>query len=175
MAAAGYRISQGMRALLASCRPVDLALATQHLDAAQLALFQRLGRSEQLHSLNVLRDILTQETATPPELAQAALLHDVGKCRARLAIWQKALGVVVHRLMPQRFARWSADDTRRGWRLPFVVYAHHPAWGAAELAAIDSPQAVQWLVAHHADDPESWRDHPLYAQLCRLQQADDRN
>jgi HD domain len=169
------RIRQGVRALLAFGYPVDYGLAEQYLSARQMVLFCQMGRSEQLHSLNVLRSVLAQSAQTPSELAVGALLHDVGKGRYRLAVWQKTVAVLVKHLLPGLNARLAAHDTLTLWNAPFVVRQWHPRWSAELLAGADSAAAVVWLAEHHADAAEQWREHPDYPLLVRLQKADDEN
>lgn len=171
---AAYRIRQGVRALFAFARPIDRALAAEYLTPPLLALFDQMRRAEQQHSLNVLRSLLAQGQ-TPSDLAVAALLHDVGKIRYPLAVWQKTVAVLVRAFLPTLFRRLSEGDPRPFWRRAFVVYVQHPAWsGDLITQAGGSPDAV-WLVTHHADDVEQWRDHALYPLLKRLQMADDAN
>lgn len=169
------RIKQGVRALVAFARPADFSLAEAYLTPAQLAHFQRLDRSEQHHSLNVLRDVLAQGGDTPHDLAVAALLHDIGKTRYRLAVWQRTLAVLVKKVAPRLEARWSMEGDVTFWRKPFIVRRHHPAWGADILQACGGTARAIWLVAHHAEDPARWQDHPHHALLMRLQAADDKN
>ncbi len=169
-----HRLRQGLRALFAFARPVDLDLAARYLTPEQVALFQRMRRGERLHSLNVLRALLAQGD-TPPDLAVAALLHDVGKSRYPLALWQKSIAVLVRAFNPALFERLSRGDPRRWWQRPYAVYVQHPAWSAELLAQTYASDTALWLVAHHADAAERWRDHDLYPLLQRLQTADDTN
>ena len=169
-----YRIRQGLRALFVFAHPVDAALASDYLSAPLLALFRQMRPADQLHSVNVLHTVLAQGE-TPASLATAALLHDVGKSRYPLAVWQKTLTVLVRAFIPSLSDRWSAGDARHFWHRPFVVYAQHPRWSADLIRmAGASPDAI-WLAEHHADDAELWHDHPLYTVLKRLQAADDAN
>ena len=168
------RLRQGLRALFAFMQPVDLALAAETLTPEQLALFQRMWRGEQLHSLNVLRMVMAQSSA-PDSLAIAALLHDVGKTRYPLRLWQKTAAVLVRAFAPATFERLSKGDPRRALERPFVVYVQHPAWSAELLAQTGASEAAVWLVAHHADNPDSLPDSDLIPLLKRLQQADDAN
>lgn len=170
-----YRLRQGGRALFAFAQPVDAALARQTLSPAQFVLFCRLSRSEQLHSLNVLRSVLAQAAHTPHDLAAAALLHDVGKSRYRLATWQKTLGVLIKKFAPALYKRWSQDDRLTFWRAPFVIKRHHAAWGADMLRAMDTPPRVVWLVQHHDKRLDKYADHPDAPLLARLKAADDAN
>lgn len=173
--AASNRIRQGVRALLAFSQPVDFDLAASYLTDAQMDHFRQMSRTVQLHSLNVLRDILKQETRTPQDLAVAALLHDVGKARYHLAVWQKTLVVLVRKFAPNLYARWSAAETLTYWRAPFVVAEYHPRWSAAVLRETGASERAIWLAEHHQDTAAQWREHPHYALLVRLQRADDLN
>jgi len=168
------RVRQGMRALLAFSQPVDDALAAEYLTPKLMALFKQMRRSEQLHSLQVLRAVLAQGPA-PLDLAVAALLHDVGKSRYPLALWQKTLAVLVHTFTPALFDRWSAADARSLCR-PFVVYAHHPAWSAEMLTQAGASETAVWLVAHHQETSgDNSADFAAIHLLKRLQAADDAN
>jgi hypothetical protein len=171
---AAYRISQALRALVAFSQPVEREVAAQYLSPELLALFDGMRRSEQLHGLNVLRSVLAQGQ-TPRDLAVAALLHDVGKTRYTVRIWQKTLAVAVQTLAPGLYARLSQGDPAQWWLRPFAVKAQHPVWGAEMLARAGTSDTAVWLVAHHQDEPTQWTNHPSFHLLQRLQQADDAN
>ena len=173
--AAANRIRQGLRALTAFTRPVEYALAARYLTPAEMTLFRAMSRGEQLHSLNVLRDVLKQDVHTPRELAVAALLHDCGKARYKMSVSQKTLVVLVRKLLPGRYIRWSHHNQLSGWQAPFVVAEQHPIWSADMLADADADDSAIWLARQHQDDAENWREHPHYPLLQRLQEADDLN
>ena len=172
--AATQRLRQGIRALLAFSRPVDTALAAEYLSPALMTCFEQMRRSEQLHSLNVLRGTLVQGS-TPPDLAIAALLHDVGKSRYPFPTWQKTLVVLIKTFTPRLFQRLSQGSEKNFWQRPFVLSKHHPAWSAQIVAAAGAPECAVWLVAHHADSLSRWADHSYLHLLERLKQADDTN
>jgi hypothetical protein len=170
-----YRLRQGGRALLAFAQPVDRGLVQQTLSPTHQTLFFALARAEQLHSLNVLRDVLAQEPHTPHDLAAAALLHDCGKSRCALATWQKTLAVLVRAFLPTLARRLSQEDRLTFWRAPFVVRKYHPKWGAQLLEGTGASPRLIWLVEHHADSADQWAAHPDINLLKRLQKADDAN
>ena len=171
-----HRLRQGLRALFAFARPVDDTLAAHYLTPPEFALFKSMRRGEQLHSLNVLRAVLAQGD-TPPDLAVAALLHDVGKSRYPLAVWQKTAAVLVRAFAPAQFRRLSQRDSLGFWSRPFAVSVQHPQWSAEMLAQAGASAAAIWLVAHHQDAspnaPEQGSDR--VSLLKRLQSADDAN
>jgi hypothetical protein len=173
--AAAQRLKQGLRALLAFSRPVDWDLARTTLSPELLTLFQRLKRSEQLHSLNVLRGVLAQGDA-PHDLCVAALLHDVGKTRYPLAVWQKTFAVLLRAFAPALFKRWSTTGSPANpLQRPCIVSVQHPAWSAEMVAEIGASETAIWLIAQHSEPAERWAQHPATPLLRRLQQADDVN
>ncbi len=168
------RVRQGLRALFAFSQPIDLDLAAQVLSPPLLALFRQMSRSEQLHSLNVHHDVLAQG-ATPRDLATAALLHDVGKSRYPIRIWQKTLVVLVRAGQPGLFQRWSQGSPNNIIQRPFVVNIHHPEWSAEMIREAGASEIAVWLVRNHADHSTEIASHPNADLLRRLQQADDAN
>ena len=170
------RFRQGVRALFAFATPVDIELAAQYLNERQLQHFQAMSRSEQLHSLNVLRTLLAQGNDVPHDLSVAALMHDVGKSRYHLWVWQKTIAVLVKKFLPVLSQRLSRDTgTLYFWNAPFVVRQHHPRWSGDILRQCNSTETAIWLAEHHQEQASDWRDYPHYELLVRLQAADNAN
>jgi len=169
-----YRLQQGLRALLAFSQPVDWALVERYLSTRLLTLFRQMDRGEQLHSLGVLRIVLAQGD-TPPDLAVAALLHDVGKSRYPIGVAQKTLAVLVRAVVPSAYMRWSKGNPLNLWERPFVVYEQHPQWSAELLREAGASEMACWLAAHHAEPLETARTPTQLEWLKRLKQADDQN
>ncbi len=169
-----YRLQQGLRALFAFSQDVDWALAERYLSPPLLELFRQMDRGEQLHSLAVLRDVLAQG-GTPTDLAVVALLHDVGKSRYPINVWQKTWVVIVRTMLPSLYYRWSKGSPLNLWQRPFVVYEQHPLWSAELLRSAGASEAACWLAAHHAIKGEVAPTLIQSEWLKRLQQADDQN
>ena len=155
--------------------PPDQALARLYLTDCEFAAFRTLSRGEQLHSLNVLRSVLAAAANPPRELTAAALLHDVGKSRRRLAVWQKTLVVLAQSMAPGLCQRLSREDLSGAWRIPFIVQRHHPKWGGEILRACGSDSQLIWLVENHQAEATAHQAHPAYALLKELQAADNAN
>jgi hypothetical protein len=132
-----------------------------------------MRRSEQQHSLNVLRT-LRERGYDHPSLMVAALLHDVGKSRASFHLWDRVIVVLAKAIVPDYVRRWGQAEPA-GWRRPFAVSIQHPKWSAelAEKAGAD-PLAVE-LISTHADRMDREPDTLAEKLLAALQAADDAN
>jgi hypothetical protein len=161
-----YRTRQFWNALPVPRKPVETSALLPHISPTQITLFRRMQRSEQTHALHVL-NLLKAAGQTAPDLLSAALLHDVGKVLFPLSLFDRVLIVLGKAFFPRQTRRWS-KGTPEKYRLPFVVAARHPEWGA-DLAgqAGASPRTME-LIRHH-QDPPSADDQ----QLAALQAADD--
>jgi putative nucleotidyltransferase with HDIG domain len=169
-----YRIRQFKQAIAApELNDIQLTEVKEILEGAELALFLRFDRGEQWHSFQVMRT-LKEAGHDQPELLQAALLHDVGKTRSPLSVWDRSFVVVMKKMLPGKTAVWG-NHSAQGWKRPFVVKAQHPEWGAEMAEAAGSSALVVNLIRRHQDDLiES--DHPEEDKLLRLLQwADDQN
>jgi len=170
---ASYRFRQGVRALVAWVRPVNDALAQQHLSPDLYTLYRSMRRAERLHSLRVLQD-LTAAGHSDPDLLAAALLHDVGKTRVRFTLPDKVLVVLVKAFAPALYQRWGQGPPR-GWLRPFAVSVQHPAWGADMVATAGGNTRMVELIRRHADPVPHPPATDIDRLLAILQAVDNRN
>jgi putative nucleotidyltransferase with HDIG domain len=166
-----HRAWQFLQALTA--RPLTVAEQAEVaaiLSPAQQLLFRPMPSGDQRHSLQVMRTLIAMEM-TAPDLLVAALLHDVGKSRHRLYLWERVLVVVIGAFGPSAASRWG-NAPSHGWRRPFVIHQQHPRWGAEmALAAGCSPLTAELIRAHHDRGAAQTGSKLLRA----LQQADSVN
>ena len=189
-----YRLRQFWSAVQAVPDPADLELAKTYLNAAQTNLFLSMQVSEQAHSLQVFKqlynhaqivpgDVSLASSAQQPDLLVAALLHDVGKSRHPLHLWERVIVVLAKAVAPERSRRWgggqAADSAGldippgvSAWRRPFVIAEQHPRWGAEMAAAAGVSQITASLISRHQQkstaEPVSLEDR----LLVELQAAD---
>lgn len=115
--------------------PDEQAEVAGMLAAPEADLFWRMASADQRHSLTCART-LTRLAPHRRDLARAALLHDVGKGRARLGVIGRSIasGLELLRLpIPSRFHR----------------YLQHGPLGATELEALSVEPIVAAFARHH--------------------------
>jgi len=136
-----------------------------------MSLFNRMHDSEQAHSLRVYNQLLAQGEKDT-DLLVAALLHDVGKSRHPLRLYERVVVVLAKALFPEQVKQWGQGDPG-GWQRPFVIAEQHPAWGAEMAAqAGASPKAVA-LIYRHQEKLSGKADTHEDQLLLRLQLLDE--
>lgn len=166
-----YRTRQVWHTLNSYPAVEELAHVRKTLPPSLMSLFDRMHASEQAHSLRVYNRLLAQGEKDT-DLLVAALLHDVGKSRHSLRLYERVLVVLTKALFPRRVKQWGQADPD-GWQRPFVIAEQHPAWGAEMAAqAGATPRAVAFIHRHQ----EKLRGKAVSQEdqlLLRLQLLDD--
>ncbi len=145
--------------------------ARRLLTDQQLELFEMMAPSEQAHALRVLERIRMQG-GRHPDLLVAALLHDVGKNRYPLRLFEQVLVVLARTYFPDRMSDWGRGKPQ-GLRRALVIAKQHPYWGAEMAArAGASPLAVN-LIWRHQESPSIVPQNLEDRLLRTLQAADD--
>jgi hypothetical protein len=190
----------------------DAALVEQVLGPVgprAVSLFGRMPRDAQAHSLRVLKAVQSKgivpdpvRLSILPDLAAAALLHDVGKvaageAHAYLGLWLRGPIVLLEAVRPQLLVQWASPEPRPSVRYALYVQQEHPQIGAEMARAAGCSTLTCWLIARHqeilpgvqGDEENPWefvqddnriednRIDVTTARHClaRLQWADGRN
>lgn len=166
---ARYRVWQFWQRLTRRLSSNELTEVRAALTPSLYELFCRMSPSEQYHACAV-RQTLVEQGYSDSNLLAAALLHDVGKSRMPLAMWERIVSVVGCKWFKRQAAAWGQmTETPSLWARPFVVALHHPAWGADMVAtAGGSPKTVA-LIRHHQSKSSELEGLPM------LQSADNAN
>ncbi len=175
-----YRVQQFL-AKLRRQDAIDEAVLAPYLNSVQRELFRSMPTSEQQHALDVLH-ALRAEGQEEVALAQAALLHDVGKvlpnvrrgkASRRVHLWHRVARVLLQALHPALLHRLAADDSD-SWRYPFYILLHHAALGAdlAAEAGVE-PLAASLIRWHDTAPGQSGLDFRGRVLLVALQSADE--
>lgn len=168
-----YRLEQALLILTAFLRKVDMESVEAVLSPELTRLFLRMRRSEQLHSIQVMKD-LQAGGHDDPHLLTSALLHDVGKSRYPFTFFDRVLIVLVEKFWAERALEWGQGEPK-GWPRPFVIRTQHPRWSAEDMqSAGASPESV-WLALHHQEKSVEGATAEQLEQLRQLQAVDDMN
>jgi hypothetical protein len=172
MRGAYYRLWQFWRLITKRIPPDALAEVKSWLPPPLFEVFCKMSPAEQYHAHRV-RQTLIAQGHTHPDLLTAALLHDVGKSKMPLVVWEKVAIVLGFKLARERVAAWGSrlDDT--WWKRPFVVAMQHPAWGAEMVNAAGGSPLTVTLIYRHQDKITPADE--LYDLLSALQSADNSN
>ena len=137
-----------------------------------LALFMEMSDPEQTHGFRVYRR-LKAEGYQDPDLLAAALLHDVGKNRSPLAVWERVWIVVASSIFSQS-SKQNTSPARGDDRHPMTVAKHHPAWGAEMAFQRGASPTTVWLIRNHErQDFKGIEDTSRLRMLKALKNADD--
>lgn len=155
-----YRIHQFYHGLFPQITLEDLRLVRSFLSGSAVSLFQAQSPADQRHALDVAKDLLENAARLSPssqsDLIQAALLHDCGKIRVPLKIWQRGY-IVICTHLPHGFQKWLQGLTQYpALSLPLILAQHHPQWGALLAAQAGLNGDVVTLIReHHAPRSEA--------------------
>lgn len=164
-----YRVRQVLLNLTARPRPEEMAEALACLTSAEQELFLQLPVADQSHSLRVW-STLARTGLQDADLLAAALLHDIGKLRYPLPLWERVIIVLARKLFPGWVERVGSGSAN-GWRKAFAVSVQHPQWGSDMLAAVGSKPKTIEIVRWHQGPIES--AETTRQQILALQAADD--
>jgi len=177
-----YRSRQFWEMLRGCSVSVDMAQVQYILGPALTEVFLKMHPAEQAHSFQVYR-ALVGAGETNSDLHVAALLHDAGKSKSPLSIWERVAVVIARRFSPGTVRKLGQDRAvahsipKNGIRHAFLVAEQHPEWGA-ELAAEAGASALACtLIRRHQDFlPDGDRDAGesfVNGLLRKLQSVDD--
>jgi putative nucleotidyltransferase with HDIG domain len=145
-----YRMRQTWAALTAKPDRIELQEVKEYLSPAEYSLFIQLHPSEQSHSISVFHQ-LRRDGVEQPDLLKAALLHDVGKTRYPLHLWDRILIVLGRKIAPGLAGSISVNDLN-GWKRPLIVSQKHAEWGAEMAAGAGASQLTVALINRHQQE-----------------------
>jgi hypothetical protein len=133
-----------------------------------------MSDSEQRHAFDVWRTLQDAGHAEAA-LAQAALLHDVGKTKAHVGLVPRIVKVLLQAVHPALLPRLALEKPGH-WRYPFFVLLHHAVYSSEMAAEAGTETLALQLIRWHQTVPgKSGLDSAGQALLSALQAADNEN
>lgn len=150
----------------------DRLLVARQLSGQMVPLYYGMSRGDRSHARSVLRALCWQGLV-PPALAQAALLHDVGKASARLTLIHRVVFVLLTAWARSLSERLASSPTSC-WRHAFYVQWHHAELGASRCAQAGcSPLVVELVRRHEPTEPTTGLSQKACDMLQALRRADE--
>lgn len=153
-----YRVHQFWQALHPTIKKEELEWALSLLPACAVPLFKSQPLPEQRHALDVALD-LWDSSIQDSHLLIAALLHDCGKCRHPLKVWERIFIVLLQKAPSQL---WNAlASSQSSISILLQTAEEHPHWGAIKALEIGlDPEIAKLIREHH--NPNSEAGYLLY-------------
>ncbi len=161
-----YRVSQVWNALTARPDKDSLKAVECLLSSELMELFSRMQPSEQVHCLQVYGK-LKASGETNQDLLTAALLHDVGKIRSPIRIWERVEVVLLKKFFPEKVKEWG-NGSISTWRKPFVVAQNHPEWGAELASRAGASVLTVALIRRHQETEQEKKLNYFSEEDCLL-------
>jgi hypothetical protein len=148
----------------------DERWARAHLRPGEAGLWDRMGGPDRRHAVAVAREVERRLGPLAPDVAAAALLHDVGKVEAGLGTLARVPATLLGAAGGR--ARWRAWAARRGPLGRVGRYLGHDALGADLLAAAGAaPLTVAWTAEHHRPS-STWTIDPVVGAALKAADGD---
>jgi len=155
----------------------DIVFLRENLNKQEQILFYSMTALDQRHSLAVayaLQEMIGRKTKLNlDKLLKVALLHDVGKARAKLRVPDRIFQVLLFVLckpLANYLANKGALYQTGYWRRILYIYKYHPQVGANLLKDIGLSAGIIYLVEHHHDafQPEEAKELTVLREADRL-------
>ncbi|WP_234124802.1 HD domain-containing protein [Clostridium hydrogenum] len=160
------RIKQFYNYMTANVDAEDKMYLDKCLNTDERNLFDKLSVHEQKHSINVAKDvenICDKNSMNSSNLVKAALMHDIGKLKAKMNIIEKSIIVILDNISKGRIKRFTKLEK-------IYVYYNHPDDGAKILEELNENSRILYLIRNHHN--KSIKDD---LELSILKICDDRN
>lgn len=148
-----YRIKQFNRGIWAFIKGIsdkEYQFVMKNLDEQELELFNSLTTYDRQHSIRVAKDvenIIISENIIGERkniLIKSALLHDIGKSKAKFFIIDRVILVLIRKLYGNKICSLNNNKIK--------VYYNHAYIGYEILKKLGLPDRVLFLVKNHHEE-----------------------
>jgi putative nucleotidyltransferase with HDIG domain len=143
-----YRLRQFFQAIFVRPDIETLNEIEAELGPQLFGLFSQMTPFDQEHSIRVYWKLL-ECGETDSDLLAAGLLHDVGKSRNPLPIYERAIVVLFRGFFANRHL--GSGGSIRWWERPFYNSQYHPTWGAEMALEHGASEKTAAFIRRHQD------------------------
>ncbi|ATD53756.1 HD domain-containing protein [Clostridium chauvoei] len=143
-----YRVKQFLWAIESNFKRIDYDYLRKYLNSDEIKLFDTLKHNDKHHCIRVCKDsILMKEQENIDvddfKLAKAALLHDIGKSKFKLNIFEKSIVVLLDKATNGKINKY--DNIKQ-----IDIYYNHPKIGEKILRKYNyDEEFLQVIKQHH--------------------------
>lgn len=142
-----YRIGQFLKGLTAHIPLEGTVLLDRYLNRQERKIFMELPKHERRHAIATAFSVINLSSNSYNDtMIKAALLHDIGKIKAKTGIIKKSVLVLMDRFLPSLSNKLSESMKM------FYIYYNHPEVGADILKTLNTEDGVVDLVRYHHSD-----------------------
>lgn len=168
-----YRLRQFFQAIFVHPGAEALTLVQTELGPELYELFNQMTPFDQDHSIRVYQE-LRVSGETDSDLLAAGLLHDVGKSRYPLPIYERAIVVLFRDLFAK--SDYGSGGRVRWYERPFYNADRHPTWGAEMVLEQGGSEKTAELIRCHQDQlPPVATNDETARMLAVLQEIDSKS
>ncbi|MDV3429288.1 MAG: HDIG domain-containing protein [Bacillota bacterium] len=135
------RIRQFLICIFSSLNSQDIEYIDNKLDIDIKDIFLKLSKYEKKHSILVAQAV-EKEFKNDPDLAKAALLHDIGKTKYHINIIQKSLLVLFDRLTKGKLKKITGNKS-------IYIFYNHGQMGYDILKNSGYNERILFIVKNH--------------------------
>lgn len=126
-----YRVQQFIWALESHIKKIDIEYVDRFLNEKEKKLFYKLIKSEQTHSIRVSKYMIKNcNNENINEIAKLGLLHDLGKTRQKLNVFEKSFVVILDKITKGSLRSYNKSKK-------IDIYYKHAEYGVEILKKID--------------------------------------
>lgn len=148
-----YRIKQFYWVIESLYIKDDFVILNKYLNESELNLFMKIDKSERYHSIRVCKSVIKYINnkniveIDENKICKCALLHDIGKAKAKLNIFHKSIIIIINTITCGKFLKYNKSKK-------IVNYYNHAQIGAELLEEIKgiSFDVIECVRYHHNKD-----------------------
>lgn len=142
-----YRVKQFLWAIGSTFKKIDYDYLRKYLNEEEIKLFNTLKHNDKHHCIRVCKDSISMKEENnidvdAMKLGKAALLHDIGKSKFKLNVFEKSIVVLLDKATNGKINRY--DNIKQ-----IDIYYNHPKIGEKILRKYNYDEEFLQVIKYH--------------------------